>query len=439
MKINDLVSMALKNLASRKLRTFLTVLGVVIGATSIIVMLSLGFGLQQTQENFLKSMGDLTTLDIHENYAPDASGKEKKLNDLAVSEAKEIKHVDAVMPIVNTEGYLVSGRYKNDWTTIVGITPDSMEKFGFKIDEGRLLNSGDKNVVVLGGGIGKNFRDPKRPAIDTSSKIKPMKSKIELTLGSSYDDENSPTENVKKYSEKLKVAGVLVDNENDWENNTSIFMPIEYLKKIKQSSNAALPAEQREKATNDYSTIKVKVDDVENVKEVQDKLKELGYQTSGMTDWLESTKQSARIFQAIFGGIGAIAFIVAAIGITNTMIMSIYERTKEIGVMKVIGASIKDIEKLFLVESGFIGFFGGILGVVVSLIISFLFNILAKGWLLSNMIGTDDMSIDAKISVIPIWLIIVALLFSTFVGVLSGYLPAKRAMKLSALEAIRSE
>lgn len=438
MKINDLVSMALKNLASRKLRTFLTVLGVVIGATSIIVMLSLGFGLQKTQENFLKSMGDLTTLDIHEDYAPDASGKDKKLNDLAVSEIKEIKNIDAVMPIISTDGVLSSGRYSNDWTRIVGITPDSMEKFGFKIDEGRLLNASDKNVVVFGGGVTANFRDPKRPGIDASDKIKPMKSKIELQLGSNYD-EDSQSENSKIYKEKIKVVGTLINNENDWENNGSVFIPIDYLKKIKKATNATLSPEQRQKEDNNYSTIKVKVNDVENVKNVQDELKTLGYQSSGMTDWLESTKQSARIFQAIFGGIGAIAFIVAAIGITNTMIMSIYERTKEIGVMKVIGASIKDIEKLFLVESGFIGFFGGVLGVIVSLLISFVFNILAKGWLLSNMIGTDDMTIEAKISVIPVWLIIIALLFSTCVGILSGYFPAKRAMKLSALEAIRSD
>ena len=170
MKTKDLISMALKNLFSRKLRTFLTVLGVIIGATSIIVMLSLGFGLQQTQENFLKSMGDLTTLDIHQNFGPDPSGKEKKLNDSALSEIKVIDHIDGVMPIINAQGVLTSGRYTNDWTQIIGISPDSMDKFGFKIESGRLLNSSDKNVVVFGGGVSQNFRDPKRPSLDTSIK-----------------------------------------------------------------------------------------------------------------------------------------------------------------------------------------------------------------------------------------------------------------------------
>lgn len=441
MRLNDLISMALKNLFSRKLRTFLTVLGVVIGATSIIVMLSLGFGLQQTQENFLKSMGDLTTLDIRNNmYSGDnnSNSKEKKLNDSAISEIKEINHVSATMPIMETNGKLISGRYSNDWTRIIGITPDSMEAFGFKIEEGRLLNSGDKNGVIFGGGITQNFRDPKRPGIDASTKIKPMKSKIDIQLGDSYEMDQD--QNIKPYVERIKVLGVLVNNDNDWENNSSVFMSMEYLKKLKKLSNAALPADKREKDSNEYSTIKVKVDDMENVKDVQTKIKNLGYEASGMTDWLESSKQTARIFQAIFGGIGAIAFLVAAIGITNTMIMSIYERTREIGVMKVIGASISDIEKLFLVEAGFIGFFGGIVGVIFSLLISFVFNFFASSWLLSSMMGGGaDPSIEAKISVIPIWLIIIALLFSTFIGVLSGYLPAKRAMKLSALDAIKSE
>ena len=436
MKIKDLISMALKNLSSRKLRTFLTVLGVVIGTTSIIVTLSLGFGLQKTQENFIKSMGDLTTLDIHENYASDGNDKIKKLNKQAVSELKKLDHIDAVMPMINANGKLKSGRYTYDYANIVAINPDSMEKFGYKIDEGRLLNSSDKNVVVLGGGVAKSFTDEKRPSVDVSEKIKPMKSKIELSLESSsgHDSNNSSDNNI--YSEKIKVAGVLTDNDNDWENNTAIFMPIDYLKKLEKSSKTNLTDSDRK--NGEFSNIKVKVDDIKNVKAVQDSIKGLGYQSSGMTDWLESTKKQARIFQAIFGGIGAISFLVAAIGITNTMIMSIYERTREIGVMKVIGASISDIEKLFLTEAGFIGFMGGICGVVFSFILSFIFNIVAKGFLL-NMIGSDDMSLDAKISVIPIWLIIVAVIFSTLIGVLSGYLPAKRAMKLSALDAIRSE
>ena len=139
------------------------------------------------------------------------------------------------------------------------------------------------------------------------------------------------------------------------------------------------------------------------------------------------------IVTLILGGIGSVAFIVSAIGIINTMLMSIYERQKEIGVMKVIGASINDIRSMFLIESGFIGFFGGIVGLVISLLIGSVINKLAQGS--GIFMGGGE---DTKILLIPIWLALVGVGFSSMVGVLAGYIPARRATKLSAIEALRA-
>ena len=127
------------------------------------------------------------------------------------------------------------------------------------------------------------------------------------------------------------------------------------------------------------------------------------------------------------GGIGAITLLVAAIGIVNTMIMSIYERTREIGIMKVIGASLRDIKLLFLTEAAFIGLAGGLAGIVVSFGVSQIVNLVAmqQG---SNMTSS-----------IPVWLYAGAVAFATGIGILSGYLPAQRAMRLSALTAIKTE
>ena len=113
--------------------------------------------------------------------------------------------------------------------------------------------------------------------------------------------------------------------------------------------------------------------------------------------------------------------------------MSIYERQKEIGVMKVIGASINDIRSMFLIESGFIGFFGGIVGLIISILIGSLINKLAQGS--GIFMGGGE---DAKILLIPIWLALVGVGFSSMVGVLAGYIPARRATKLSAIEALRA-
>ena len=131
------------------------------------------------------------------------------------------------------------------------------------------------------------------------------------------------------------------------------------------------------------------------------------------------------------GGIGAVALLVAAIGITNTMMMSIYERTKEIGIMKVIGCSLRNIRQLFLLEAAFIGLIGGIAGNVLSLILSAVINLFVSSESLTGMPGS--------ISYIPFWLMLASSGFAVLVGMAAGYFPAVRAMKLSPLAAIRGE
>jgi ABC-type antimicrobial peptide transport system permease subunit len=179
----------------------------------------------------------------------------------------------------------------------------------------------------------------------------------------------------------------------------------------------------------------VYVEDIERVREASDAIREMGFQTSSLTDALDMMQDQARMIQAVLGGIGAVSLLVAALGITNTMIMSIYERTKEIGVMKVIGANLPDIRKLFLVEAAVIGFAGGLAGVAVSFGVSALMNTVLLP-VISGVLG--DMNAD-RISVIPLWLPLAALGFSTVIGVAAGYSPARRAMNLSALESLRNE
>ena len=137
------------------------------------------------------------------------------------------------------------------------------------------------------------------------------------------------------------------------------------------------------------------------------------------------------MLQAVLGGIGAVSLFVAAIGIANTMMMSIYERTKEIGVIKVLGCAMGNIRNMFLIEAGFIGFVGGLIGLVFSYLISFLVNKFLAGVFLYGM--------DSKLSVIPPWLAAAAVMFAVLIGMAAGFFPALRAMRLSPLAAIRNE
>ena len=142
------------------------------------------------------------------------------------------------------------------------------------------------------------------------------------------------------------------------------------------------------------------------------------------------------MIQLILGGLGAVSLFVAALSIANTMTMAIYERTREIGVMKVLGCKLSKIREMFLLEAGMIGFVGGLIGIAVSYLLSFALNYF--GPMLQTVVMMLPMY-GSKMSVIPVWLALLGLLFSTAIGVASGIMPANRAVKISALEAIRHE
>jgi len=223
-------------------------------------------------------------------------------------------------------------------------------------------------------------------------------------------------------------VGILAESNS--EKDYSAYMNRSSLEKIMEEERRNNRNE-RNRNQDQFERVRVKVDTIEDVESVQSAIQALGYQTFSLTDILNSMKETSRMIQGILGGIGAVSLLVAAIGITNTMVMSIYERTREIGVMKVIGAQLTDIKKLFLIEAGLIGFSGGVVGVLLSLLISMGLNHIGAGFM-----GPGSTS---GMSVIPLQLALMAVAFSTLIGIVSGYSPARRAMKLSALEAIRND
>jgi ABC-type antimicrobial peptide transport system permease subunit len=234
-----------------------------------------------------------------------------------------------------------------------------------------------------------------------------------------------------------------ITSEMDWNYAWDIFMDYETFERLKadfdrknrtDQNNSGGRDRNKNEDKNKYDEMKVSVDNVKNVQDVQEQIKAMGFEAYSLTDALENMKQTSSLIQAILGGIGAVSLFVAAIGITNTMVMSIYERTKEIGVMKVIGAQLKDIKRLFLFEAAMLGFIGGVFGIGLSYGISAIINKVVAG------MGGEMGYVGAQIlSYIPIWLTLAGLGFSTLIGLIAGYYPAVRATKLSALEAIRTE
>ena len=248
------------------------------------------------------------------------------------------------------------------------------------------------------------------------------------------------TSNVPKSAKKhiVTASGVVAGGVDDYNvNSYYVFCDLDTLKTVlqKEFRGRAIPGQPLNQAGKPfkelmYSEIRVEVDDMEHVKEVSDIIRSMGYNANSNVEALESTKQQFAIVQAVLGGIGAVSLLVAAIGIANTMMMSIYERTKEIGIIKVLGCSLKNIRQMFLMEAAFIGLLGGTIGNILSFLMSFAINKVVSGEMI--------MGVEANISYIPLWLVLASLGFAALVGILAGYFPARRAMKLSALEAIRN-
>ncbi|MCL2366407.1 MAG: ABC transporter permease [Oscillospiraceae bacterium] len=468
----DIISMAFRNLLKRKLRTALTVMGVVIGTAAIIVMISLGLAVNASFEDMLSNMGNVRILTVRDSTAgggmmrgggmvvvggsggsasPSRGSDQPELNDDAVNSFKRLANVSAVTPVVDIQMAAVSGRYLNSWMQIRGIALGAMEAFGFRLAEGDYLK-GDNHGVVFGAEVGFNFTNPNDRNwwmnMDWDNRTSPidlMNDRIEMSFetgfgwGGNTSGGQDPSGS-RPRPIRLNVNGVL--EPMDWQTDFAAYMDIDEVLRIRrdqqryQNNEGIRQPGQNRSSPNLFDSVMVLASDTNSVEQVRDAIVDMGFHVdSWFIDMLRSMQDMSQGLQLFLGAIGGVSLFVAAIGITNTMIMAIYERTKEIGIMKVIGARIKDIKRLFLLEAILIGFIGGAIGVAISLGISHLLNS-TGGAIAGGMMG---MGVGTRLSIIPLWLITGALGFSSLIGLVSGYFPARRAMNLSALAAIRTE
>ena len=269
-----------------------------------------------------------------------------------------------------------------------------------------------------------SFRNPKSNRWDdTVPDVDWLNAKYTLTLRD-YNNADSDG-NPKTYEFKARVVGIIPDSGGNGSYN--MYCSTDQMKAILKKYKKVFTSNGMK--IDEYPTLLVKADDFKNTLAVQDKLKEMGLSCWSMADMINQMQESSRSLQLMLGGIGGVAMLVAAISICNTMLMSIYERTREIGVMKVLGCKMSKIGAMFLTEAGIIGLGGGILGLSISYILS---------WIINTVIAANGAGETFR-SVIPFYLAVGALVFSILVGVLAGLYPSQRAMRLSALAAIRNE
>lgn len=457
MKISDRFIMALRNLWRRKSRTILTILSVVIGSTSIILMLAFAEGISASQKQMIESFQGLTTIQIY-NDSPDGL----KVDDKLINELKKVDHVSSVIPSKNM--YLemkVDGSDEYQLDGSFQVIPNDVFKLlkNEDLEWGNIPNPSDDSNILLGSSASamKETKHGNDTWFEPDENFDYNAHKYKFSLGfkdESQDDgvnfgneENNddPNKGKPQFVEvPAKISGKLVQG-SILTGYGSYINEATYYKLKKEDEKLAYPTMNQNydregnqiKETSKkiaYDNVSVVIDSTKNVKQAELDIKKLGYSTNSMANASEEIESRSRTIMLILGGIGSIAFIVSAIGIINTMIMSIYERQKEIGVMKVIGASVSDVQAMFLIESGFIGFFGGILGLIISLVAAYFLNKVLVGG--DNIFSAGG---NGQAVIISVWLGLVGVLFSALVGVLAGYLPARRATKLSAIDALRAD
>jgi ABC-type antimicrobial peptide transport system permease subunit len=442
MKISDLFKMGLRNLSRRKARTVLTVLGVVIGSLSIIIMRSIGYGMENNFESQVMQQGGLTTITVN-TYADimDEEGnwidmKEQKLDDNLVKQIRQIEHVKAASPVIQKNASLYSGKYMSG-VYITAMELDTFEAFDFPaLAYGTYPSEGDTTPIVFGSDTPYGFYDPTSRGGYNPVQVDLQKDKVVLKF-----DEYPVADKKKAFSLPLKSIAKMEKTDSEYDYNT--YMDLAYFKQIYRKYCNTLSLEDRKKAMRsieEYQQIKLNVDNIDNVIKVQDEIEKLGFQSYSMMQYLKPLQEASKTLQMVLGALGAVAMVVSAISIANTMVMSIYERTKEIGIMKVLGCIVTDIRKLFLLEAAIIGLFGGFIGIALGYLSSFLINKFGAPVFGSLMSGNYmyDMT-NTKFSIIPIYLPFAALAISIAVGLVSGYFPARRATKISAIEAMKTE
>ncbi|MBM3152904.1 MAG: ABC transporter permease [Chloroflexi bacterium] len=442
MEFLDLLRLILGNLNRRKGRVALTAIGVVIGTAAVVILVSLAIGLQRNANEQLYGIGDLTQIQVMPGYGGEiymgggggggvsvSEGTQEQaiLTELALDELRAIPGVVAVIPRDYLWGGVIA-RYKRmeGYINLIGIGADDLSDLGLEASQGTLiLERGD---IIIGPQVAASFYDPHlRYGMDPP--VPPDLFERQLTF--IYMKWDIQGNEIRK-SVMHQVVGVLTEtlNESDW----SVYIRLEDLKAL----NEWVSGSRINYNKTGYSQVIVKVDDAKHVLDVNNQIIEMGFQAYTPLAFVQGINNFYLILQFIFGGVGAIALLVAAIGIANTMAMAILERTREIGLMKAIGATNRDVLAIFLGEAAGIGFVGGLGGILIGWLAGQGLNVLALVYLAGQSAETGAMPPSVAVYT-PFWLPAFSLLFATLIGLVSGLYPALRAATMVPVNALKYE
>ncbi|MBU0469871.1 MAG: ABC transporter permease [Nanoarchaeota archaeon] len=404
--ITDYFRLAYRGVMQRKLRSWLTMIGIFIGIAAVVALISLSQGMQYAIEQQFVSLGSdkLIVQAAGFGFGPPGTAVS---NPLTVTDKEAIEKVKGVEVVIGRLARNVRVEFKKEVKfAYIASIPDKgsseeidliVEANNYKIEQGRLLKSGDKYKVMIGYDFSEDFFDKK----------------IELR------------DKVKVQDQFFEVVGILKKSGNPQQDSTFVIPETamrEILNLEKEYDVIPLKIKSGENIEQVAEDVKKKLRDSRNVKEGKE---DFSVETPGSI--LATLTTILLIVQGVLIGIASISLLVGGIGIMNTMYTAVLERTKEIGIMKALGARRENILLLFLIESGVLGLIGGIIGAALGMSISKLVELVAFQIYGSFLIQANFNPL----------VIIGALLFAFLVGALSGVFPARQAALLKPVDALR--
>jgi len=488
MSFLDILHLALRNLRQAKLRAALTMMGVIVGVAVIVTMMSFGLGLQSNMLARFKALdlfneilvygrglGNLAGLDRpprrDEEGRRDASDRANKtptriLDDAGVKEISAIPGVSYVEPSVNFQVYVrANGKLLSQGVGGANI-PNAASRFQH-FAAGKMISSPTADEVVVSerfirdygfanaaDAVGKTI-ELLAPPTETAEKKSERKDEEEdrpnffgIPLDDSGLDESSPDVETRAF----RITGVLsTEKEGAGQGGmrgimpaASIYIPLQVAhdwttQHRTPMGQVALALARRggnlgEGQNEGYDSAVVRVTDPVQLTSVRQKIGELGFGSFSIVDEIDQIRTVFLIIDSVLGLLGGISLLVASFGIANTMIMSILERTREIGIMKAIGAEDREIKLIFFVEAAVIGVAGGVVGVLLAWGIDGVANRLAYRFILKPQGASFIDFFD-----LPLYLSFGAVAFALIVSIIAALYPASRAARIDPVRALRHD
>ncbi|MBN1437808.1 MAG: ABC transporter permease [Anaerolineales bacterium] len=434
MQTRDLFRLILQNLNRLRFRAAFSAVGVIIGTTAVVVLIALGMGLyQSSMESVSSSVGSMNEITVLPGAVLRAFGGSTgagAMNDEAITTAflEEMRRrpdVLAVTPRETVASSALTMRQLHLFVTPMGVDPSVLRGMGWTVQKGTLALG--RGSALLGAKTLESFVDPVRREKVAFQPEDLVGQSLTLTVDRTDDEGKRETRSI-----RLRIAGVLT--ERGGQDDYMLFLPLTEAEAL----NEWVAGQPVNRAREGYSQASIVPRSPEDSLTIESELLMRGFYAMSARTMMQALNMVFLMIQAVLGGVGGIALLVAGVGIANTLTMAIYERTREIGLMKALGASNRAVMFIFLGEAGAIGLIGGLGGAVLGFLLSGAANLL-YGVYLQSQGAAAAAGTSASITAIPAWLPILAVLFATAIGVLSGLYPAQRAARLEPVAALKYE